>query len=95
VYIANAQVNDAVYVTGDENKIFYRSSIGFLVESHNLDSAIGYSYKMVYNPEVHKRTIWYLLSDVVLAEFGIYDKRMTNAANDVFTSLEIKHGKYQ
>ena len=95
VYNANAQVNDAVYLTGDENKIYYRSSIGFLVETHKLDSAIGYSYKMVYNPEVHKRTVWYLQSDVVLAEFGIYDKRMTNAASDVFTTLEIKHGKYQ
>lgn len=90
---AFTQHDTAVFVTG-KNTVYYKLIMGFVSET-NPDSAVGYWVPTPYNPYKYQRTIHYLKTNKIMAQYEAYEKIISNKLKTTKTVIEIRDGKYQ
>ncbi len=91
-----------------QDTVYYLRSVGFLINTENRKEAIGFGFKHdgIYTippPDIsanrdstylgdYVKTIFYLQSNTILAEFDCYDKK--NKKNNVSVTYTLKNGRY-
>lgn len=74
--------------------VFYKSENGFLFECGR-KGANGYSISASTNSDIFVNKIYYLHTQQLMAEYEMYERKITNPSNDITSTLVIKNGKYE
>ena len=92
---AFTQQDTEVYVTGyNSDTVYYALFLGFVHVSRP-DSAVGYWVSKPYNPYKYQRTIHYLKTNKIFAQYEAYEKKINSLKNSSNPMIEMRDGKYQ